>query len=62
VTLEGASPSDGWSFERGDDSGDVEVTFRNGETQVLVQATCVGGEPHFQVESGSSGDTSGSDH
>jgi len=27
-----------------------------------VQATCVGGEPHFQVESGSSGDTSGSDH
>jgi hypothetical protein len=52
----GASPSDGWSFEAGDASGDsVEVTFRNGGTEVQVHATCVGGVPRFSVESDGGG-------
>ena len=52
----GASPSDGWSFEAGDASGDsIEVTFRNGDTEVQVRATCSGGVPQFSVESGGGG-------
>jgi len=57
VRFEGASPNDGWSVERGDDGGgEVEVRFRNGEAEVQVQATCVGGVPQFHVETG--GDSS----
>ncbi|RNM15770.1 hypothetical protein EFL26_06190 [Nocardioides pocheonensis] len=60
ATLKGASPADGWSYERGDDSGDsVEVKFTNGGTEVQVHATCVGGTPQFHVESGSSADEVG---
>jgi hypothetical protein len=55
--FKGASPNDGWTVERGDDGG-VEVTFRNGESEVQVHATCVAGEPRFQVETG----TGSSDH
>lgn len=55
ATFKGASPADGWSYERGDDAGDsVEVKFTNGGTEVQVHATCVGGSPQFQVESGGS--------
>lgn len=51
--LKGASPGDGWSYEVGDASGDsVEVKFERGETEVQVHATCPGGTPEFQVESG----------
>ena len=58
MRFEGASPNDGWSVERGDDGGgEVEVRFRNGEAEVQVQATCVGGVPQFHVETGG-GDSS----
>lgn len=57
--LKGATPSDGWSVERGDTSGDnIEVKFENGESEVQVRATCVDGVPRFQAESSTSG-TSG---
>jgi hypothetical protein len=51
--LEGASPSDGWSYEVGDAAGDsVEVKFEKGESEVQVHAACVGAVPRFEVESG----------
>jgi hypothetical protein len=54
ATFKGASPNDGWSFERGDTSGEeIEVKFGNGATEVQVRATCVAGVPRFQVDSGS---------
>jgi len=55
-----ASPSNGWSFERSDDSGsEVEVTFQRDQTEVQVKASCVGGVPRFRVESGSDSGSSG---
>jgi hypothetical protein len=51
VRFKGASPSDGWHVERGDDSGDsIEVKFEKDEAEVQVRATCVSGVPRFQVE------------
>ena len=52
VSFRSATPSDGWSFERGGSSGeDVEVTFKSGESEVQVRATCSGGVPQFAVQS-----------
>jgi hypothetical protein len=52
--LQGTSPGDGWHVEVGDSSGgEIEVTFKRNESEVQVKATCVGGVPRFQVESGS---------
>jgi hypothetical protein len=52
VSFRSATPSDGWSFERGDSSGeDIEVTFKSGEGEVQVRATCSGGVPQFRVQS-----------
>jgi len=52
--LQGTSPGDGWHVDVGDSSGgEIEVTFKSSETEVQVQATCVGGVPRFHVESGS---------
>lgn len=57
ATFKGASPNNGWSFERGDTSGEeVEVKFSNGENEVQVKATCVDGVPRFEVESGRADD------
>lgn len=53
VSFRSATPSNGWTFERGDSSGeDVEVTFKSGESEVQVRGTCSGGVPQFRVESG----------
>jgi hypothetical protein len=54
VRITGFSPNEGWHTERGDDSGDddAEVKFEKNEAEVQVRATCVGGAPRFQVESG----------
>jgi hypothetical protein len=54
VSFRSASPSNGWSFERDGSSGEeIEVTFKSGESEVQVRATCAGGVPQFSVESGS---------
>ena len=51
--LQAASPNDGWSVERGDESGDhVEVKFERNGVEVQVQALCVGGIPQFRAETG----------
>lgn len=58
VRFKSASPNDGWSFERGDASGDaIEVRFESGETEVQIRATCLGGVPQFHVQTGSSADS-----
>ena len=57
LLFKSASPSDGWSFERSDDSGsEIEVTFKKGGTEVQVKSTCDGGVPQFRVESDTSAD------
>ena len=54
VSFRSASPSNGWSLERdGSTDSELEVTFKSGESEVQVRATCSGGEPRFRVESGS---------
>jgi hypothetical protein len=53
--LKGTSPSDGWHVEVSDSSGgEVQVKFEREESEVQVKATCVGGVPRFQAESGTS--------
>lgn len=52
VSFRSATPSNGWTFERGDSSGeDIEVTFKSGGSEVQVRATCSGGVPQFRVQS-----------
>lgn len=52
VSFRSATPSDGWTFERGDSSGeDIEVTFKSAQSEVQVRATCSGGVPQFRVQS-----------
>ena len=52
VSFRSASPSNGWTIERGGSSGeDLEVTFKSGEGEVQVRATCSGGAPQFRVQS-----------
>ncbi len=53
VHFKSASPSDGWTFERSDDTGsEIEVSFKKGGTEVHVKAICDGGVPQFRVEAG----------
>jgi hypothetical protein len=52
VSFRSATPSDGWTFERGDASGEnIEVTFKSSTSEVQVRATCSGGVPQFRVQS-----------
>ena len=52
VSFRSATPSNGWTIERGGSSGeDLEVTFKSGEGEVQVRAACSGGVPQFRVES-----------
>ncbi len=50
--LESATPADGYRVEIGSRGpGEVEVTFKAGETrEVQVHAVCSGGSPRFSVE------------
>jgi hypothetical protein len=53
LSFRSASPSNGWSLERdGSSNSEIEVTFKSGESEVQVRATCSGGVPQFRVESG----------
>ena len=57
LSFRSASPSNGWSLERDEPSGsEIEVTFKSGESEVQVRATCSGGAPQFRVESDSDHD------
>lgn len=60
ASLQGASPAAGWHVEveaRGPEAVVVELkTVGEAEREVKVAARCVGGQPHFTVESDAGGD------
>jgi hypothetical protein len=55
LRLEGASPADGYEVDTNEHNGgsELEVRFRSrdGDREVRILATCVGGTPRFRVES-----------
>jgi len=54
--LQAASPNDGWSVERGDESGDhVQVKFERDGVEVQLEGLCVGGVPQFRAETSGDG-------
>lgn len=63
ITLQSASPSDGWSIDVGSRGpAAVQVRFRTGddrERETQVKGTCAGGVPRFAVSSGGSGSPDG---
>jgi len=60
VSLQSASPDDGYGVEVGSRGpAEVEVTFKGGGREVRVKGTCAAGTPRFSTES--SGPPAGDD-
>ncbi len=54
IALLYATPSDGWTVEvHSSGPEEIEVELHRGEQELVVRATCVGGEPVQRVEDGS---------
>ncbi len=49
LSLEYATPLDGWSFETETRGDELEVTFESGHVESAVHVTCSGGRPVFEV-------------
>lgn len=64
VSLQSASPNDGWTVEvekRGPDEVEVEFRERDGDRRTKVDAECSGGVPRFSVENEGGDEESGSE-